>query len=70
MTATFTPEYLERLATIKTPSEIPVGVLSDSQYFFYDYCELRNAAKDLLTDKEDKTSRDKLSRLVKKLKIE
>ncbi len=76
-TTLFTPEYLGRLANIETPEEMPDGLyldvwhsqISDFQMFCHDYCEIRNAAKDLLRNPQNKGVEERLSELVVKLKI-
>lgn len=59
--------YLEMLAGIETPN-LPGGLnVGENHQSYQDYCQLRNLAKDLLSNPEDTKSREKLSRLVKKL---
>ena len=61
----FTESYLNGLAHIKTPSDV---TLQDSDEC-YDYCQLRNFAKGLLTDRNDERAKKELSRLVVKLGV-
>ena len=64
-----TTEYLERLASIETPPQTTIyNDERDEQCG--DYCELRNAAKDLLDDSKDVESRERLLTLIEKLGIE
>lgn len=69
----FNRNYLENVARISTP-EWKEGMGNDERdQQCYDYCQLRNAAKDLLEDTADlvllKEAKNKVSELVKKLKI-
>ena len=63
----FSTEYLERLTNIETPESTRVdyedGDVCD------EYCQIRNYAKDLLSNPEDKESRERLSSLLKKLEL-
>lgn len=62
--------YLGMLAGIKTPDLAGGFNVRENHEVYYDYCELRNRAKDLLSNLKDTKAREKLSRLVKKLKLE
>jgi hypothetical protein len=73
MKINFNRDYLERLARISTP-EWKEGMRNDERtQQCYDYRQLRDAAKDLLEDTADlvslKKAENKVSELVKKLKI-
>ena len=66
----FSRDYLKQLARIPT-SKWEKGIANDERdEQCYDYCQLRNAAKDLLDNQNDKESKKELSKLVKKLKID
>lgn len=65
----FSGDYLKKLAWIPTP-EWEKGMGTDErEQQGWDYCQLRNAAKDLLRDSTDKETKNKVSELVEKLKI-
>jgi len=57
--------YLGKLAVLETPQDI---ALQDYQEV-YDYCQLRNSAKDLLRNPKSKRAERRLSGLILKLKI-
>ena len=57
--------YLGKLAVLETPQDI---ALQDYQEV-YDYCQLRNSAKDLLRTPKSKRAERRLSGLILKLKI-
>lgn len=65
----FRRDYLEQLAEILTPRWEKGMANDDRERQCYDYCQLRNAAKDLLRDSTDKEAENKVSELVKKLEI-
>ena len=65
----FSRDYLEKLAGISTPGWEKGMANDDREQQWYDYCQLRNAAKDLLRDSTDKEAENKVSKLVKKLEI-
>jgi len=66
MTQGFSPAYLERLSRIEAPKSFS---FQESQ-IYHDYCELRNSAKGLLRNPNDRTAVRTLSRLMLKLNIE
>ena len=59
--------YLGMLAGIKTPDLAGGFNVRENHEVYYDYCQLRNLAKDLLTNSRDKEDIIKLSELIKKL---
>ena len=61
----FDKSYLERLARVETPDNV---LITDYQRC-YDYCQLRNSAKDLLRNQGDERTKRRLSRLMLKLKV-
>ncbi len=69
----FRRDYLEQLVKILTPRWEKGMANDDRERQCYDYCQLRNAAKDLLRDTTDlvllKETENKVSELVKKLEI-
>ena len=69
----FSRDYLEKLAGISTPEwrgEIHDEIFAHKRsQQCYDYCQLRNAAKDLLDNLDDNETKKKLSKLIKKLEI-
>ncbi len=70
----FDRDYLEKLAEIPTPKqrETPYGTFElylESQKHF-DFCKLRNTARDLLYNPNNKEAKERLSKLIEKLKID
>ncbi len=67
----FTPEYLKKLSVMKAPSYEMGGDLDRfDDYLLFSYAELRNTAKDLLTDPDNNEAREKLSELISGLELE
>lgn len=61
-------DYLKKLAIIKTPKY--KGFYDEErQAQNYNYCQLRNYAKDLLENPKDKKTKKNLLQLIKKLEI-
>jgi len=65
--------YLERLAVLQVPSALlppeDVALTREESQVLYDYCELRNYAKDLLRNPKDRIAERRLSRLIIKLGV-
>jgi hypothetical protein len=61
--------YLEVLANIETPALSGGFGVEENHQIYHDYCQLRNSAKDLLSNPQDTEARRKLSELIKKLSI-
>ena len=61
----FDKDYLEKLARLETPDRI---TLQDYQAC-YDYCQLRNSAKDLLRNPKNRRQEKRLSGLILKLRL-
>jgi len=62
--------YLGQLISIEAP-EWEKGMANDERdEQLFRYSNLRNAARDLLDNPQDTEARDKLSKLIKELKIE
>ena len=62
-------DYLKKLAGISTPDLKDEIDYEKKIQTFYSYCQLRNAAKDLLDNPSDKEAEKELSGLIKKLEI-
>ncbi len=61
--------YLEMLANIETPALSGGFGVKENHQIYHDYCQLRNSAKDLLSNPQDTEARRKLSELIIKLEL-